>query len=39
VFPGLYHAGDVYHPQAGVSQRLMASVKLALAQALGVAGN
>jgi hypothetical protein len=29
----------VYHPQAGVSQRLMASVKLALAQALGVAGN
>ncbi|MDC1314454.1 alpha/beta hydrolase [Pseudomonadales bacterium] len=39
VFPGLYHAGDVYHPQARVSQRLMASVKLALAQALGVAGN
>ena len=39
VFPGLYHAGDVYHPQARVSQRLMASVKLALAQALGLAGN
>lgn len=39
VFPGLYHAGDVYHPQARVSQRLMASVKLALAQALGVAGH
>jgi acetyl esterase/lipase len=39
VFPGLYHAGDVFHPQAGVSQRLMAGVKLALAQALGVAGN
>jgi len=39
VFPGLYHAGDVFHPQAGVSQRLMASVKLALSQALDVAGN
>tara|TARA_B110000459_G_C16530680_1_gene457059 strand:- start:216 stop:1169 length:954 start_codon:yes stop_codon:yes gene_type:complete len=37
VFPGLYHAGDVFHPQAGVSQRLIASVTLALAQALGVA--
>ena len=35
VLPGLYHAGDVFHPQARVSQRLMASVKLALAPGIG----
>lgn len=34
VFPGLYHAADVYFPEAKISQRLMASVRMALAHAL-----
>lgn len=34
VYPGLYHAADVYFPEARISQRLMASVRMALADAL-----
>ena len=34
VFPGLYHAADVYFPEAKISQRLTASVRMALAHAL-----